>query len=77
VGKEQKHLSLSIKKDDKIIKAIYFGITDEQKDLIENHTKYDVAFNLMADQWNGEEYVKLNIVDIKPHNNRLQTMLII
>ncbi len=65
IGQKQNHLSFTAKKDKNYFKAIYFNCGDHSIDQINNHTKYDIAFNLILDQWKGKEYLKLNIVDIK------------
>lgn len=67
VGAAKNHLSFSLEYGGKTYKAIYFNCDQDKKEMLNNHTLYDVALNLNVDFWNGEKYLKLNIVDIKEH----------
>jgi len=66
VGNDQKHLSLKIKTGKKETKAIYFNYTKEK--LIKNHTIYDIVFSVDLDEWNDQQNLSFNIVDIRASN---------
>jgi single-stranded-DNA-specific exonuclease len=63
VGNDQKHLFLRIKVGKKELKAIYFNYSKEK--LIKNHNIYDIVFSVDLDEWNDQQNLSLNIVDLK------------
>ena len=64
VGKEEKHFSINFKKNSVEIKAIFFGGNLHNQSL-ELNKKYDIVFSLDLDTWQGNNELKLNVVDIK------------
>ncbi len=63
VGKDQKHLQLSLTSaSGKIFKAIAFGFGKSAQDLQQGQ-KIDIVFEMNRDQWNGNSNVKLRIID--------------
>ncbi|MEK7075868.1 MAG: DHHA1 domain-containing protein, partial [Patescibacteria group bacterium] len=65
VGKEQKHLQLSlVSETGKLLKAIAFGFGKSAPDLLPGQ-KIDIVFEMIKDEWNGLSNVKLRIIDYK------------
>ncbi|MEK7651651.1 MAG: single-stranded-DNA-specific exonuclease RecJ [Patescibacteria group bacterium] len=65
VGKEQKHLQLSlVSETGKLLKAIAFGFGKSASDLLPGQ-KIDIVFEMIKDEWNGLSNVKLRIIDYK------------
>ncbi len=64
VGKEEKHLSLSIKSGESVFKAIMFSCPFG-KEFISMNKSYDVVFNLTLDEWLGNKKLSLNIIDMR------------
>ena len=68
VGAGEKHLAINFKQEEKEIKAIFFSgnLHDEKLEL---HKKYDLIYTLDLDTWQGNNQLKLNIIDIKTSTN--------
>lgn len=66
VGQNKNHLSATIIDGSHEIKSIYFNFSN--KEMIENHKKYDIVYSVNLDCWQGNEIVKLNIIDVKPND---------
>jgi single-stranded-DNA-specific exonuclease len=64
VGKDQNHFQAKAVNGDNRIKLIHFYFPYE-KSMISEDQKYDLAFNLNLDEWNGNSELCLHIVDIK------------
>ena len=64
VGTEEKHLKLTLEKEDKVFAAIAFGKGGVYSKLLPNK-KVDVVFNLFTDTWNGSTSLQLKIKDLK------------
>ncbi|MHB8871258.1 MAG: single-stranded-DNA-specific exonuclease RecJ [Candidatus Doudnabacteria bacterium] len=65
VGKEQKHLQLSLVSEaGKLLKAIAFGFGKSAPDLLPGQN-IDIVFEMIKDEWNGSSNVKLRIIDYK------------
>ncbi len=63
VGKDQKHLQLSLTSaSGKTFKAIAFGFGKSAQDLQQGQ-KIDIVFEMNRDEWNGTSSVKLRIID--------------
>lgn len=62
VGKDEKHLSFTTKKDNNFFKSIIFN---HKKDTIEENKFYDIVFNLNLDTWNGNRKLSFNIIDVR------------
>lgn len=68
VGAQNQHLKLELiydKDPRKILRAIGFGLAKNGGANLEKGDKIDVAFELLADQWNGTRNLQLKIIDIK------------
>jgi single-stranded-DNA-specific exonuclease len=64
VGKEKQHLQMQLQIGDRFISSVAFNFGNRAQTLQTNAT-IDIACELMKDVWNGEEQLKLRIVDIK------------
>lgn len=67
VGKEGKHLKAKFAKDGSSFDTIGFGLGEKAAQLNYN-SKYDLAYRLETNKWNGFENVQLSLVDIKEAN---------
>jgi single-stranded-DNA-specific exonuclease len=64
VGKQSQHLQIKLKTDSREISGIMFNAPDFAKTLKIGDT-VDAAAELIEDNWNGREAVKLRIIDIR------------
>jgi single-stranded-DNA-specific exonuclease len=64
VGREGKHLKLQVEKDGTSFEAIAFGMGDYYPKLVADK-KYNIAYNLEENTWNGNTSIQLKIKDIK------------
>lgn len=64
VGKEAKHLKLTLKQDEHYFDSIYFGGGEMYSDL-KPGTKIDVVYQLEDNNWNGSQSLQLKIKDIE------------
>jgi len=64
VGRDQNHFQARAVNGDDRIKLIHFSFPYE-KSMIDEEQKYDLAFTLNLDEWNGRSELCLHIVDIK------------
>lgn len=62
VGKDEKHLSLNIRKDDKSVRAIAFNF-GEHNEYAREHKNLDIVFQLEENEWKGNSSLQLKIVD--------------
>ncbi|MDB9712170.1 single-stranded-DNA-specific exonuclease RecJ [Flavobacteriaceae bacterium] len=68
VGKEDKHLKLSLTQNSSIVfKSIGFG-QGEKLSLIKNKAKFKAAFNIDENIWNGVKSIQLKLLDIKSND---------
>jgi len=67
VGRDEKHLSLKMKEAGREIGGIYFGFEDCSTVKYDN-IKYDIAYQIIEDNWSGSRELKLQILDIKETN---------
>jgi single-stranded-DNA-specific exonuclease len=67
VGRENKHLKLTLESSGKQIEGIYFSCGLDPED-IKSNQEYDIVFNPEINRWNGSEKVSLNISDMKESN---------
>jgi single-stranded-DNA-specific exonuclease len=63
VGRDAKHLKLTLKKDEHVFDSIYFGGGDFYSKLTHGQT-VDIAFQIEEDFWNGNGRIQLKIKDI-------------
>jgi len=63
VGNQGKHLELSLRQSGVIWKAMAFNANSS---LTEVPTHIDAVYNLDKDWWNGQEVLRLNIIDFAP-----------
>lgn len=64
VGKEQKHLKLSLEKDGEVFSAIGFNFGDRMKD-IKSGSFVSIAFTPEINSWNGRPQIELKLKDLK------------
>jgi len=64
VGKKKEHIQFPIQYGDKKCNAIAFRF-GEHLDKIDQEIKYDIAFNLEINEWNGYKNMQMRVVDIK------------
>jgi len=67
VGRDEKHLSLKMKEAGREIGGICFGFEDCSTVKYDN-IKYDIAYQIIEDNWSGSRELKLQILDIKETN---------
>ncbi|PIY93535.1 MAG: single-stranded-DNA-specific exonuclease RecJ [Candidatus Magasanikbacteria bacterium CG_4_10_14_0_8_um_filter_32_14] len=70
VGKEAKHLKLTVKQDNKIRKTIGWSLCDTNGDinwckLLKIGDKIDMVFEIDVNEWNGNRELQLTIVDLR------------
>ena len=70
VGKEAKHLKLTVKQDNKIRKTIGWSLCDKTGEinwckLLRIGDKIDIVFEIDVNEWNGNRELQLTIVDLK------------
>lgn len=65
VGNGSKHLKLSVEKNGKIFNAIGFNQSEKIEKLARG-TRIDIAFHLKSNNWQGRDYLDLEIVDVNP-----------
>jgi single-stranded-DNA-specific exonuclease len=63
VGGASRHLRLKLRDKEVIWKAIGFDLGHLAAEVT---PEIDVVYNLVVDQWNGEETLALNILDFAP-----------
>lgn len=66
VGRDAKHLSLKLREAGREIRGICFGFENCTLTKYDN-MKYDIAYQIIEDNWNGSRELKLQILDIKQH----------
>lgn len=66
VGRDQNHLSAKVFDENHRYKMIHFSFPYE-KTMIESKKKYDIAYGLGIDEWQGRSELSLNIIDIRNH----------
>ncbi|KKQ52487.1 single-stranded-DNA-specific exonuclease RecJ [Candidatus Woesebacteria bacterium RIFCSPHIGHO2_01_FULL_39_17] len=64
VGRDAKHLRLTLEKGGRILNAIAFGKGEIFPKLSPNK-KIDMAYNITADTWNGNKSLQLKVKDIR------------
>jgi single-stranded-DNA-specific exonuclease len=64
VGANKQHAQLQLQKGERQVSAIAFNFNPLEKSFKVGDT-IDVAAELIADQWNGRQEVKLKIVDVR------------
>lgn len=63
VGKEAKHLKLTLKQGEYFLDSIYFGGGEMYSDL-KPGTKIDAVYQLEDNTWNGSQSLQIKIKDI-------------
>lgn len=63
VGRGANHLSMFLEHSNKRIKSIYFSHPQEVSDL-KHGSSADILYNLSIDNWNGNRYININIIDM-------------
>ncbi|MFH1899062.1 MAG: single-stranded-DNA-specific exonuclease RecJ [Patescibacteria group bacterium] len=64
IGKDKRHLKLSLYDGNKYYKAIYFGGAEHEKDLKVGE-KIDLVYTLKKNEYNGNKYVDLVVRDFR------------
>lgn len=64
IGKDKRHLKLSLYDGNKYYKAIYFGGVEYEKDLKAGE-KIDLVYTLKKNEYNGNKYVDLVVRDFR------------
>ena len=64
VGKDASHLKLTLRKDDKVIKAIAFGFGKLSQEITPD-SHVDIAYTLQENVWNNERKLELKVRDIQ------------
>ena len=67
IGKEKNHFSAMAGENPRQLKLICFNFPYD-KDIISDMKKYDIAFNLSLDTWQGQEKLSMNVQDIRISN---------
>jgi len=67
VGRDQNHFQAKAVDQNDRIKLIHFFFPYD-KSMISEDKKYDLAFTLNLDEWNGQSELCLHIIDIKIHS---------
>ena len=66
VGQEDKHLKISVYKNNTIpLNSIGFGLGSKLS-LVQNKTPFDIAYAIEENEWNGQVSLQLKLKDIKP-----------
>ncbi len=60
MGKDNNHLSFNLNKDALSARCVYFNFKEKIEAGI-----YDIVFGLENNHWNGKDYLKINIVDMR------------
>jgi len=63
VGKEAKHLKITLKQDEHFFDSIYFGGGEKYPDL-KSGAKIDIVYQLEDNTWNGSQNLQLKIKDL-------------
>lgn len=66
IGKDNKHLSFYIEKNNRKFRAIYFNYDPVKIPTLNKN--YDIAFNLKINEWNNNKNIDLNIISIRDYN---------
>ncbi len=66
LGKDKKHLKLTLSQDKKIIECIAFG-WGQEIDSLQKNKKIDIAYTIEENTWNGNRSLQLMARDIKVH----------
>jgi single-stranded-DNA-specific exonuclease len=64
VGREAKHLKLTLRQNGQVFDSIYFG-GGEMYSKLTPDKKIDVAYQLEDNTWNGMKSLQLKIKDVK------------
>jgi single-stranded-DNA-specific exonuclease len=64
VGREGKHLKLTLRQNEHVFDSIYFG-GGEMYSKLSTGTKIDIAYQLEENTWNGERSLQIKIRDVK------------
>ncbi|MCX8016221.1 MAG: single-stranded-DNA-specific exonuclease RecJ [Patescibacteria group bacterium] len=64
VGSNGNHIKFSIQKDKKIFNVISFNNAEKLKFLTPNK-KADILFRLFINEWQGQKYLELELIDLK------------
>lgn len=62
VGKDEKHLSLNVRKEGKNIRGIAFNF-GEHGDYAREHKNLDIVFQLEENEWKGNSNLQLKVID--------------
>jgi single-stranded-DNA-specific exonuclease len=61
----ERHLKMALRQDGRIFRAVAWRAAERHEYLEEHRSAVDVAFSLDQNQYNGESYVELTLVDVK------------
>ena len=64
VGKDENHLSLNIRKEDKSIRGIAFNFR-EHNEYARQQGNLDIVFQLEENEWKGKSSLQLKVIDFK------------
>jgi single-stranded-DNA-specific exonuclease len=62
---KERHLRMSLKQDGRIFRAVAWRAADRHDYLTENKASLDIAFSLDQNEYNGENYVELELRDAR------------
>jgi hypothetical protein len=66
MGRDSAHLKLKLKQGKTAWDAVAFGLGSCLDEAV---SSIDIVYNLAVDHWNGQERLRLNIVDFSPSNS--------
>lgn len=63
---KDRHLKMALKQDGRVFRAIAWRAAEREDWLSEHRSSLDVAFGLEQNSYNGESYLELSVLDVKP-----------
>jgi single-stranded-DNA-specific exonuclease len=62
---KERHLSMALKQEGRIFRGVFWRAAERYDYLVERRAAVDVAFSFEQNQYNGETYTELAIMDVK------------
>jgi len=73
---KERHLRMSVKQDGRIFRAVAWRAADRHDYLSENKASLDIAFSLDQNQYNGETYVELTLLDARRSDSERESSIV-